>query len=81
MDTCGEGNKVRVAVLTGDWRVEGDLHAGEGCRVTDALNAHAKEFIALTDVRVFVAATGDLIVETGFADLNRLGISLVWALE
>jgi hypothetical protein len=80
MGTCPEGTKVRIVVLVGDWRIEGDLPVGESCRVTDALNAHVNEFIALTDAKVSDARTGELLVESAFVDVNRLGISMVWAI-
>ncbi len=46
-------DRVRVMVITGAFRIEGEMHVLVGSRITDALNSKTKDFLALTDARVF----------------------------
>ena len=69
--------RVRVVAIVGTWRVEGQMHVLSGSRLTDSLNSRAKDFVAITDARVFDAVTGDLLMETPYLALNRESISMV----
>jgi len=75
------GPKVKVVVLTAEWRLEGDLHISEGGRATDALNAHEKEFLVITDARIYCTATGGLLAETKFVDVNRMAVLMVYQVD
>ena len=72
-------NKDRVAVvaIVDGWRVEGQMHVLSDSRLTDSLNSRSKDFLALTDARVFDVKTGELRMETPYLALNRASICMV----
>ena len=56
-----EKEKIKVVVYLDEWRVEGDLHVLSESRLTDALNARMKDFLAITDATIFDAKTGEKV--------------------
>ena len=76
-------NKDRVAVvmIVNGWRVEGQMHVLSGSRLTDALNSKAKDFLAVTDAKVFDAVTSNLLMEPAYLAVNRNSISVVYGIE
>ena len=73
-----ETEKMRVVLYIGEWRVEGDLHVLVESRLTDALNARLRDFLALTDATIYHAVTGEKIAERPFLDVNREGITIIY---
>lgn len=75
-------DKIKVVVYVDDWRVEGDLHILSDSRLTDALNARMKDFLAITDATIFDAKTGEeLVTRTKFLDINRTSISIIYTVD
>jgi hypothetical protein len=75
-------DKIKVVVYVDDWRVEGDLHILSDSRLTDALNARMKDFLAITDATIFDAKTGEeLVSKTKFLDINRTSISIIYTID
>lgn len=76
-------NKERVAVvmIVNAWRVEGEMHVLSGSRLTDALNSKAKDFLAVTDAKVFDAVSNTLLMEPPYLAVNRESISVVYTVE
>ena len=74
-------DKVRVVVFIGEWRIEGDLHVLAESRLTDALNAKTKEFLAITDAKIYDAKSGVLSHESKFIDVNRAQVSMIFAVD
>ena len=72
-------NKDRVAIvaLVGTWRIEGNMYVLSDSRLTDSLNSRVKDFIAVTDARVYTASDGSLLMETPYLALNRVSIDVV----
>lgn len=72
-------NKDRVAVvaIVDGWRVEGLMHVLSDTRLTDSLNSRSKDFLALTDAKVYDVGTGELCMETPYLALNRTSICMV----
>jgi len=73
--------KVKVVVYTDEWRVEGDLHILSTSRLTDALNAPGKDFLAMTDATVYDSRTGAEVTRTKFLDVNRTKIAVVYTVD
>jgi hypothetical protein len=73
--------KVKVVVYVDDWRVEGELHVLSESRLTDALNARLKDFLAITNATIYDAKTGERLVTTRFLDINRTSISIVYTVD
>jgi len=74
-------SKVRIVAVVDGWRIEGDLHILSGSRLTDSINSKAKDFLAVTDARIFEANTSALLFETPYLALNRDSISMVFLSE
>lgn len=68
---------VAIVALVGAWRVEGHMHVLSGSRLTDSLNSRSKDFIAVTEARVFDAGSGALLMESPYLALNRVSIDMV----
>jgi hypothetical protein len=71
-------DKIRVIAIVDAWRIEGDMHVLSQSRLTDSLNSKSKDFLAMTDVTVFDAVSGKVLFETGFLDVNRMSISVIY---
>ena len=72
---------VKVVVFTNTYRLEGHLHLMAGSRLTDALNVKAKDFLAVTEVRVFDLSDNRMLYEAPYVAVNRDSISCVIPLE
>ena len=74
-------DKVPVVIYAGEWRVEGNLHVLADSRLTDALNARSKDFLAVTDAMIYDAKTNAIIARTKFLDINRTSISIIYTVD
>ncbi|MBE0476639.1 MAG: hypothetical protein IBX62_06045 [Coriobacteriia bacterium] len=73
-----EKDKVRVVVITEHYRIEGDMHVLAGSRLTDSLNSKVKEFLAVTDAKLWNARDGELMYETSYIAINRGAIDAIF---
>ncbi|MDZ4178447.1 MAG: hypothetical protein U1E29_04325 [Coriobacteriia bacterium] len=71
-------DKVGVVIVTGLHRIEGEIYVLSGSRLTDALNSKAKDFLAVTDARVFRIDTGALMYEPTYLAVNRETITFIF---
>lgn len=76
-----EKDKVRVVVITEHYRVEGNMHVLAGSRLTDALNSKSKEFLAVTEAKLWNIREGDLMYETPYIAINRSAIDAIFPIE
>jgi hypothetical protein len=72
---------VRVVVVTAYHRIEGNMFVLPGSRLTDALNSKAKDFLAVTDAKVWSLADAKLLYEPSYLALNRSSIDAIFPLE
>jgi hypothetical protein len=70
----------RVVILTGEFRVEGNLALGPSGRLTDLLR-ETRGFIAVTDAVVNDLRTGGIILAAKFLDVNLARIEIVHPIE
>ncbi len=68
---------VAVVAIVDGWRVEGLMHVLSGSRLTDSLNSRSKDFLALTDAKVYDVVTNELRMETPYLALNRTAVCMV----
>jgi hypothetical protein len=73
-------DQVRVCVSTSVYRVEGEMYVLSGSRLTDALNSKAKDFLALTGVKVFDIHSGELLYEPEYLAVNRESVITIFPL-
>lgn len=70
-------DRVSVVAIVDGWKVEGKMHVLPDSRLTDSLNSRSKDFLALTDAKVYDVTTGELRMETPYLALNRTAICMV----
>ncbi|RJQ31786.1 MAG: hypothetical protein C4562_04900 [Actinobacteria bacterium] len=66
-----ETEKCKVIIYTSLCRIKGDMMIMQGGRVLDSLNAHAKPFIALTDVEILDLESDKIIDTTDFIAVSK----------
>jgi hypothetical protein len=74
-------DRVRVMIMTAGFRVEGDFNLLEGSRLLDSVNSKAKDFVALTDAKVFQTGATQPTYTTPFIAFNRMAITAIMPLE
>lgn len=68
-------SKTRVTILTGTYRIKGNIDLLPGARVTDYM-AEAKGFIAVTDAEVW-EIVGRQVFTAPFLNVNRDNIEII----
>lgn len=66
-----EKSQVQVVIFTFMHRIEGTIYTYKDARILDELNAGAKMFIAVTNAKVFLAQSDNLLYEVDFMSLNK----------
>jgi len=75
-------DKLKVMVCTPLYRVEGVIHLLPGSRLTDIINIKAgKDFIPITDAKVYAATNDKVLYQTDFVSINRESIIMLFPLE
>lgn len=72
---------VRCMMVTGPWRIEGDVHVLSGSRLTDTLNSKANDFLAVTEATVYDIESGKQLFRPPYIAVNRTTISAVFPIE
>lgn len=70
-----EETKTRVTILTGTYRIKGNIDLLPGARVTDYMG-EAKGFIAVTDAEVW-EVVGRQVFTAPFLNVNRDHIQII----
>ncbi|MFH1094134.1 MAG: hypothetical protein V1739_08330 [Candidatus Omnitrophota bacterium] len=66
-----EQTEIKVVIFTQNSRVEGKLHLPSGGRLTDYLALAERKFIPITDSKIFLIPTNELIYSVPFLSLNK----------
>ncbi len=69
---------VSVVITTASLKIEGKIYVLSGSRLTDALNSKAKDFLAVTDARVYRLDTGELLYEPAYLAVNREAVQVMF---
>ncbi len=72
---------MRVMICTHLYRLEGDFHILPGSRLTDVINVKTKDFIPLTNVRIFSPIEDTVLGEVTYSAVNRDSILLIYPIE
>ncbi len=70
-----DDNKTKVTILTGNYRIKGNIDLLPGARVTDYMS-EAKEFIAVTDAEVW-EVVGRQVFTAPFVSVNKDHIQII----
>lgn len=66
-----EQAEVIVTIFMQGSRVEGKLHLPAGGRLTDYLALAERKFIPITDAKIFLMPTNELVYTVPFLSLNK----------
>jgi hypothetical protein len=72
---------IQVMIVTEMFRIEGRLHVLAGSRLTDALNSKSKDFLAITEAKIYAISDDSLVYEPPYIAVNRDSISCIFPLE
>jgi len=72
---AADETRTKVTILTGTYRIKGQIDLLPGSRVTDFMT-QAKEFIAVTDAEVW-EAVGRQVFTAPFINVNRDHIQII----
>ena len=71
-------DQIRVVLVVDQWRIEGLMHVLSQSRLTDALNSKSKDFLAVTEAKVYDVMTNKLLFQAEWLDVNRMSISVIF---
>lgn len=71
-------DRVRVVLVVDTWRIEGFMHVLSQSRLTDALNSKSKDFLAVTEAKVYDVMSNKLLFQAEWLDVNRMSISVIF---
>jgi len=72
--------KIAVVVLTGDYRIEGEMYLVSGSRLTDIVNVKTKDFFPITDAKIY-SSSGEIIYSLNYLAVNRDAILAIFPKE
>lgn len=72
---AADESKTRVTILTGTYRIKGNIDLLPGARVTDYMS-EAKEFIAVTEAEVW-EVVGRQVFTAPFVNVNKDQIHII----
>ena len=70
-------NKVKAAVLFKNYIVEGTLHVYMNQRYSDFLNKYKKDFLAITNAKVFLREEQKMLYKSKFLSINKNSIDCI----
>jgi len=72
-------DKIRIALYTKQFKIQGDIYLYENSRLSDILNSEMnRDFLALTDVKISSSKDESIINELPFIVVNRKEIVLIY---
>lgn len=74
-------DRKEVVIYTRNHRVEGEIYLVADSRISDELNVRAREFLAVTNARVFTLVGDSLLHEADFVTVNKHAVDLILSKE
>lgn len=66
-----------VIIYTRNQRVEGEIYLVSDSRISDELNVRAREFIAVTNARVYTLHGDTLLHSADFVSVNKHAVDVI----
>ncbi len=66
-----------VVVFTRNHKIEGEMYLLMDSRISDELNVRVKEFIPITNAKIYTLSGDSLLYTTDFITVNKHSIDLV----
>lgn len=76
-----EQSEIEVTIFMQNTRVEGKLHLPSGGRLTDYMALAERQFVPVTDAKIYVVATNELLYTVSFLSLNKDFIVFIFPKE
>jgi hypothetical protein len=73
--------KTAVVIYTRNHKIEGDIYLLIDSRISDELNIRVREFIPITNARIYTLNGDSLLYTTEFVTINKQAIDLVLTLS
>ncbi len=75
-------DKLLVAILTRDYRIEGEIHLLPGSRLTDFVNSKTNEdFIAMTHAEIISLDNDKTVTKVAYLAINKSSITMAYPLD
>lgn len=68
-----------VVIYTRNHKIEGEIYLVVDARVSDELNARVREFIPVTNARIYTLSGDSLLYTADFVSVNKSSIDMVLA--
>jgi hypothetical protein len=69
-----------VVIYTRNHKIEGEMYLLVDSRISDELNIRVREFIPVTNARIFTLNGDSLLYQTDFVTVNKQAIDMVLSL-
>lgn len=69
-----------VVIYTRNHKIEGEMYLLVDSRISDELNIRVREFIPVTNARIFTLSGDSLLYQTDFVTVNKMAIDMVLSL-
>lgn len=69
-----------VVIYTRNHKIEGEMYLLVDSRISDELNIRVREFIPVTNARIFTLSGDSLLYQTDFVTVNKMSIDMVLSL-
>lgn len=66
-----------VVIFTRNHKIEGELYLSMDSKITEELNVKIKEFLTVTNAKVFTLTGDSLLFTTDFVTVNKHSIDLI----
>jgi len=76
-----EQSEIEVIIFMDKTRVEGKLHLPSGGRLTDYMALAERQFVPVTNAKIFIATGNELVYSVSFLSLNKDFIAFIFPKE
>ena len=76
-----EQSEIEVTIFMQNSRVEGKLHLPSGGRLTDYMALAERQFVPVTDAKIYIVPTNELLYSVSFLSLNKDFIVFIFPKE
>jgi hypothetical protein len=76
-----EQTEIEVIIYMQNSRVEGKLHLPSGGRLSDYMELAERQFVPVTDAKIYTVPTNELLYSVSFLSLNKDFIVFIFPKE
>ncbi len=76
-----EQSEIEVTIFMQNTRIEGKLHLPSGGRLTDYMALAERQFVPVTDAKIYTVPSNELLYTVSFLSLNKDFIAFIFPKE